>query len=168
MTSLPRHDHRTHIVEMGRKHISNAAAVQALREMALFFEMDEVPLRPQAYEKAAYAVTALDRPLAGIYAESGKKALDALPGIGKGIADMLETGKISDRFASRAPPGESSTETLTATAASASSNDCSRLRSPAAVPDACSAAGSSPTSTACGPAPQRSISAAHLDTATGE
>jgi hypothetical protein len=62
--------------------------------------MDEVPFKPWAYEKAAYAVTALDRPLAAIYAEGGKKALDALPGIGKGIAErsagMLETGKMAD------------------------------------------------------------------------
>lgn len=86
---------------MGHKHISNADAAQALRETALFLEMDEVPFRPQAYEKAAYAVTALDRPLAGIYAEGGKKTLDALPGIGKGIADMLETGKMSDLEAIR-------------------------------------------------------------------
>lgn len=85
---------------MVRRRITNADVAQALREMALFLEMDEVPFKPWAYEKAAYAVTALDRPLAEIHAEGGKKALDALPAIGKGIAEriagMLETGKMAD------------------------------------------------------------------------
>lgn len=91
---------------MGRRRITNADVAQALREMALFLEMDEVPFKPWAYEKAAYAVTALDRPIATIYAEGEKKALDALPGIGKGIAariaGMLETGEMADLEALRA------------------------------------------------------------------
>jgi len=90
---------------VSRRHPSNAEIAQALREMALFLEMDEVPFKPQAYEKAAYAVLALDRPIADIYAQGGEQALDALPGIGKGIADriahMLETGKIADLEALR-------------------------------------------------------------------
>jgi DNA polymerase (family 10) len=90
---------------MSRKRVSNAAIARALREMALFLEMDEVAFKPQAYEKAAYAVTALDRPLAQIHAEGGIKALDGLPGIGKGIAEriaaMLETGSLADLEALR-------------------------------------------------------------------
>jgi DNA polymerase (family 10) len=90
---------------MRRKRVSNAEIARALREMALFLEMDGVPFKPQAYEKAAYAVTAIDRPLAEIHAEGGVKALDALPGIGKGIAEriagLLETGKLADLEALR-------------------------------------------------------------------
>ena len=90
---------------MRRKHASNAEIAKALREMALFLEMDGVPFKPQAYEKAAYAVLAMDRPLAEIHAEGGAKALDALPGIGKGIAEriagLLETGRLADLEALR-------------------------------------------------------------------
>lgn len=90
---------------MRRRHASNADVARALREMALYLEMDGVPFKPQAYEKAAYAVAAIDRPLAGIYAEGGEKALDALPGVGKGIAEriagMLETGEMADLEALR-------------------------------------------------------------------
>jgi DNA polymerase (family 10) len=85
---------------MTRKRISNADVARALREMSLFLEMEDVPFKPQAYERAAYAVSALARPLAEIYAEGGEKALDAVPGVGKGIArriaGMLETGKLDD------------------------------------------------------------------------
>lgn len=90
---------------MSRKRTSNADVARALREMALFLEMDAVPFKPQAYEKAAYAVMALDRPLAEIHAQGGAKALAALPGIGKGIASriagMLETGTMADLEALR-------------------------------------------------------------------
>src|SRR5512134_40506 len=71
---------------MSRKVVSNADVARPLREMALFLELDDVPFKPQAYEKAAYAVTALDHPLAKIVAEGGVKALDDVPGIGAGIA----------------------------------------------------------------------------------
>jgi len=90
---------------MRRRHPSNDDIAKALREMALYLEMDEVPFKPQAYEKAAHTVTAIERPLAEIHAEGGAKALDALPGIGKGIAEriagLLETGKLADLEALR-------------------------------------------------------------------
>ena len=90
---------------MKAKRTSNADVARALREMALFLEMEGVAFKPQAYEKAAYAVLAVDRPLAEIHAEGGVAALDELPGIGKGIAEriagMLETGTIADLEAFR-------------------------------------------------------------------
>jgi DNA polymerase (family 10) len=68
--------------------------------MALFLEMDDVPFKPAAYRRAAYAVAALDRPLAELYRAGGTKALCELPGIGEGIAEriaeMLERGRMSD------------------------------------------------------------------------
>jgi DNA polymerase (family 10) len=80
--------------------VSNAEVARALREMALFLEMDEVPFKPRAYEKAALAVDALDRPLREIDAEGGLEGLEALPGVGKGIAKKiharLRTGRIPD------------------------------------------------------------------------
>lgn len=79
---------------------SNRDIAGALRELALFLEMDDVPFKPRAYEKAAYAVEAMDRPLAEVYASGGTKALASLPGIGKGIAqriaELLDSGRISD------------------------------------------------------------------------
>jgi len=73
---------------------------RALREMALFLEMQEVPFKPRAYEKAARTVQALERPLAQIEVESGLRGIDALPGIGKGIAErileLLHTGRMAE------------------------------------------------------------------------
>jgi DNA polymerase (family 10) len=73
---------------------------EALREMALFLEMDAVPFKPRAYEKAALAVEALGRSLHEIAAQEGEKGIDALPAIGKGIAErileLLRTGHIAD------------------------------------------------------------------------
>lgn len=90
---------------MRRKRTSNADVARALREMSRFLEMNDVAFKPQAYQKAAYAVTALDRPLSDVYADDGTKALASLPGIGKGIAgriaELLETGSIAELEALR-------------------------------------------------------------------
>jgi DNA polymerase (family 10) len=83
-----------------RRRPSNVEVAQVLREMALRLEMDEVAFKPRAYEKAALSVEALDRPLHEIAAEAGEKGIDALPGIGHGIArrlaELLDTGRIAD------------------------------------------------------------------------
>lgn len=90
---------------MIRRRANNEDVERALREMALFLEMEEVPFKPAAYRRAAYAVAALDRPLWDLYEEGGARALRALPGIGKGIADrvagMLEKGRMADLDALR-------------------------------------------------------------------
>ena len=89
-----------------RRTVSNLDVARALREMALFLEMDGVAFKPRAYEKAALAVEALDRPLAEIDAAGGERGLDALPGVGKGIAEriheLLRTGRMHDLEALRA------------------------------------------------------------------
>lgn len=68
--------------------------------MALFLEMEGVPFKPQAYERAAATVEALERPLAELHARGGERALTTLPAIGKGIAGriagMLTTGEMAD------------------------------------------------------------------------
>jgi DNA polymerase (family 10) len=83
-----------------RRVASNAEVARALREMALFLEMDEVPFKPRAYENAALAVDALDRSLGEIDAEAGLEGLEALAGVGEGIAKKiharLHTGRIPD------------------------------------------------------------------------
>jgi DNA polymerase (family 10) len=84
---------------------TNAHVARALREMAAFLEMEGVPFKPRAYAKAALAVEALARPLAQIDAESGAAGIDALPAIGRGIAqrvdELIRTGRIADLEALR-------------------------------------------------------------------
>lgn len=79
---------------------SNAEVVERLRELALFLDMAGVQFKPRAFEKAAYAVEALDRPAAEIYREGGVKALAKLPSVGKGIAErigeIIDTGTCPD------------------------------------------------------------------------
>ena len=83
-----------------RRAVSNAEVARALREMALFLEMDEVPFKPRAYEKAALAVEALDRPLHELDAEGGIEGLEAIHGVGEGIArkihECLRSGRIRE------------------------------------------------------------------------
>ena len=52
-----------------RRALSNAEVARALRELGLFLEMQEVRFKPRAYEKAALAVEAADRPLHDIVLE---------------------------------------------------------------------------------------------------
>jgi DNA polymerase (family X) len=79
---------------------SNDEIVRALREMSLFLEMADIEFKPRAYEKAAHAVAALEEPLSELYAQGGAKALDAIPGVGKGIAkriaELLESSRCAE------------------------------------------------------------------------
>lgn len=68
--------------------------------MALFLEIEGVAFKPRAYEKAASSVASCEQPLHALLAEGGAAALDALPSVGKGIAEriaeLLRTGRIED------------------------------------------------------------------------
>jgi DNA polymerase (family 10) len=83
-----------------QRPLSNAEIAAALRELALFLEMDAVPFKPRAFEKAAQSVEAADRPLHEIAAREGAKGIAALPAIGKGIAErileLLRSGRMRD------------------------------------------------------------------------
>jgi hypothetical protein len=46
-----------------RPRITNVEIAQVLRELGLFLEMDGVPFKPRAYEKAAFAVASVESPL---------------------------------------------------------------------------------------------------------
>jgi len=72
-----------------RQPSSNAEIASALREMALFLEMEGVPFKPRAYEKAALAVEAEARPLHEIEVSEGEKGIGRLPTIGRGIAERI-------------------------------------------------------------------------------
>lgn len=81
-----------------RRSRRNEDLALLLREMALRLEMDGVPFKPRAYEKAAHTVASLDRPVAEIAGGDGLEALDALPAVGRSIAGKIvewaRTGRI--------------------------------------------------------------------------
>ena len=70
--------------------MDNRALARVFRDLAAYLEMDEVQFKPRAYEKAAEAVEAEDRPLAEVYAQHGSKGLRAVPGVGASMAQKLE------------------------------------------------------------------------------
>ncbi len=79
----------------------NVELARCFRDLAAYLEMEDVPFKPRAYEKAALAIESYDRPLAEVYRDGGAKALRAIPGIGASMADKLEelikTGKCALR-----------------------------------------------------------------------
>src|SRR5215470_14251234 len=68
----------------------NADLARCLLDIAAYLEMEEVPFKPRAYEKAAHAIQSSDRPLEAIYRQGGVKALCDLPGIGRSMAEKIE------------------------------------------------------------------------------
>ena len=67
----------------------NGELARAFRDIAAYLEMEDVPFKPRAYEKAAQAIEATDRPLAELYRDGGEKALAGVPGVGKSMAERL-------------------------------------------------------------------------------
>lgn len=61
-----------------------------LHEISVLLEMKGVDFKPQAYEKAAHSVEMLEQDVREIYREGGIKALEEIPGVGKGIAERIE------------------------------------------------------------------------------
>ena len=82
------------------KPIKNAEIVKALKELSAFLTAEGVAFKPRAYEKAALGIEGMEEELAEIYEKDGLKALEDLPGVGKGIAERIEelfkTGKVKD------------------------------------------------------------------------
>ncbi len=83
--------------------ISNNDIAEKLQEIAIYLEMDDVPFRPRAYEKASEGVLSLDKSVSEIYKDGGLPALEKIPNVGVSIAEkieeMLKTGKIKDHEA---------------------------------------------------------------------
>lgn len=61
-----------------------------LFEMGMLYEMQGVEFKPRAYERAAHGVESFADNVQDCYAEHGLKAMDAIPGVGSGIAEHLE------------------------------------------------------------------------------
>ncbi len=85
---------------MASKAVTNVDVARALRELSTFLEMEDVQFKPRAFEKAAFAVEAAERPVAQLYAEGGVRALEKLPSVGHGtatrIAELIDSGSIRD------------------------------------------------------------------------
>ncbi len=78
--------------------VSNKSVAETLREIGEHLAMKNVPFKPRAYEKAAGVIEGLEEEVADIYKAGGRKALEAIPGVGVSIAEKIEefmkTGKV--------------------------------------------------------------------------
>jgi len=61
-----------------------------LREIGEHLAMKNIPFKPRAYEKAAGLIEGLEDEVTDIYKRGGKKALEAIPGVGVSIAEKIE------------------------------------------------------------------------------
>lgn len=66
--------------------------------IAEYLEMEEVPFKPYAYQRAAVTLENLEQDVGEIYEKEGVKGLKKIPGVGEAIAsrivEYLKTGKI--------------------------------------------------------------------------
>jgi len=88
--------------------MTNARIAAALSEVATLVAGEESgAFRAAAYRRAARAIRASSASIADRYAEGGVAALDALPGVGPGIArtiaELLDTGHLTRLEAGRHP-----------------------------------------------------------------
>jgi len=78
--------------------MKNQEIAQILYEIADFLEMEGVPFKPFAYQKAALALESLEKDVEEIYKREGMKGIENIPGVGKSIAlkivEYLKTGRI--------------------------------------------------------------------------
>jgi DNA polymerase (family X) len=79
--------------------MKNAEIARLFREISAYLDMEAVPFKPRAYEKAAEVIAALGDPIEEIYAERGLKALEKIPGVGKSVAAKIEEFLKSGRIA---------------------------------------------------------------------
>lgn len=78
--------------------MKNQEIANIFYEIADFLKMKEVSFKPQAYERVAVVLEALDEDVADIYKKEGRQGLEDIPGVGESIADKIEeylkTGEI--------------------------------------------------------------------------
>ncbi len=71
--------------------MTNQEIAKILGEMAVLLDMEGVAFKPRAYEKAAMGVEALDTDMHEVWKRGGLKALEEIPGVGRGIAEHIES-----------------------------------------------------------------------------
>jgi len=78
--------------------MKNREIAKMFYEISEFLEMDNVPFKPYAYQKAALTLETLKDDIGEIYRKGGLKALKEIPNIGENIAkkieEVLTTGKL--------------------------------------------------------------------------
>jgi DNA polymerase (family 10) len=81
-------------------HQFNSDIAKILAETGEFLAMQNIPFKPRAYQKAAQTIDALEESVAEQYEKGGRKALENIPGVGKGISEKIEefikTGKVKE------------------------------------------------------------------------
>lgn len=79
--------------------MTNREIAGILNDIAEFLEIQNVPFKPRAYQKAAQAIESLGTELSETYQLCGEKCLMDVPGIGESIADkiveLLKTGHLN-------------------------------------------------------------------------
>ena len=77
--------------------MTNKEIAKILYEISEYLAMDDVPFKPRAYEKSALIIEGLEAGADEIYKKDGRKGLENIPTVGKGIAEVIEellkTGK---------------------------------------------------------------------------
>lgn len=72
--------------------LTNRDLARIMREMAAFYEMEDVPFRPAAYERAAESLETATEEAAVLLDAGGEKALrEKIPGVGAAIAGHLHS-----------------------------------------------------------------------------
>lgn len=81
---------------------TNKQIAHIFEEIALLYEIQEDRFRSRAYHRGAYTLDNLSENVEHIYKKGSLKALDALPGIGRGMSEKIEeyikTEKISEHI----------------------------------------------------------------------
>lgn len=77
--------------------MTNQEIAKILHEISEYLAMDDVPFKPRAYEKSALIIEGLEESIDEIYKKDGRRGLENIPTVGKGIAEVIEellkTGK---------------------------------------------------------------------------
>lgn len=73
-----------------RPRMTNRAVARILYEIGEYLEMQDVPFKPRAYQKAAGVIEGLEEELSEVYKRDGLKALESIPGVGLSIAEKIE------------------------------------------------------------------------------
>jgi DNA polymerase (family 10) len=78
--------------------MKNQELAKIFTEISEYLEMDGVPFKPYAYQKAALTLETLKDDVEDLYRKGGFKALKSIPGVGESIAKKIEeyltTGRI--------------------------------------------------------------------------
>jgi DNA polymerase (family 10) len=80
--------------------MKNQEIADIFYQIAIYLEMDNIPFKPQAYEKAGLALESLSEDVKDIFQREGEEGLKKIPGVGENIAkkiiEYLNTGKIKE------------------------------------------------------------------------